>query len=59
MLKAGKTRAEIYRGNTIEYNVKSYQVKVTTVKLTKIRAKGLKVNSSQKNVGIAKDYVTQ
>ena len=49
MLKAGKTRAEIYIGNTIEYDVKLSQVKVTVVKRTKIRAKGLTVYRSQKN----------
>ena len=46
MLKAGKTRQEIYIGNTIEYDVKSYQVKVTIVKHTKMRVKGLTVNLS-------------
>ena len=36
MLKAGKTREEIYMGNTIEYYVKSSQVKVTIVHLTDV-----------------------
>ena len=49
MLKAGNTRAEIYIGDNIEYDVKSSQVKVTIVKRTKIRVKGLTVNCSQKN----------
>ena len=44
MLKSGKTRAEIYTGDTIEYDVKSSQAKVTIVKRTKIRVKGLTVN---------------
>ena len=48
MLKAGKTRAEIYRGNTIEYDVKSSQVKATMVKCTKIQAKGLTAKISHK-----------
>ena len=39
MLKAGKTRAENYIGNNLEYDVKSTQVKVTIVKPTKIRVK--------------------
>ena len=49
MLKAGKTREEIYIGNTIEYDVKSSEVKVTIVKRTKIRVKVLTVNLLQKN----------
>ena len=48
MLKAGKTRAEIYIGDTtgIEFDTKSSKVKVTIVKRTKIRLKGLTINRS-------------
>ena len=49
MLKAGKTRAEIYIGNTIEYDVKSSEVKVTILKRAEMRSKILTVNRSQKN----------
>ena len=49
MLKAGKTRAENYIGNTIEYDMISYQVKVTIVKRTNIQVKVLTVNRSKKN----------
>ena len=48
MLKVGKTRAGIYIGDNIEYDVKSSQVKVTIVESTKIRVKFLTVNCSQK-----------
>ena len=44
MLKSVKNQAEIYMGNTIEYDVKSSQVKVTRIKRTNIRAKVLTVN---------------
>ena len=49
MLKAGKTRVEIYMGNTIDFVTKSSQVKVTIVKHTQIRLKLLTVKRSQKN----------
>ena len=49
MLKAGKTRVEIYMGNTIDFDTKSSQVKVTMVKLKNIRVKCLTMNRSQKN----------
>ena len=48
MIKVSNTQAEIYIGNTIEYDVKSYQVKTTIVKCTNVRLKGLKFNRSQK-----------
>ena len=50
MLKVSKTRAEIYIGNTIEYDVESYQVKMTIVKCTKLQIKGLDFNCSQKEI---------
>ena len=43
-----KTRAEIYIGNTIDYDVKSYQVKTTIVKFKRVQIKGLKFNHYQK-----------
>ena len=46
MLKVGKTQAEMYIVNTIEYDVKSYQVKVNIVKRTKIRLKGLMLTAN-------------
>ena len=49
MLKSVKNQAEIYMGNTIEYDVKSSQVKVTRIKRTNIRAKVSTVNRLQKN----------
>ena len=49
MLKARKTWAKIYIGDSIEYDVKLSQVKVTIVKRKKIRVKGFTVNHSQKN----------
>ena len=49
MLKAGKNRAEIYIGNTVEYDVKYSQVKVTIVKRTNIRVKKITVNRLQEN----------
>ena len=49
MLKAGKTRAEIYLVNIIDYDVKSSQVKMTIVKRTNIRLNILTVNRSQEN----------
>ena len=48
MLKAGKTQAEIYIGNAIEFDTELPQVRVTVVKRTKIRLKELTVNHSQK-----------
>ena len=59
MLKSGKTRAEMYIANTLEYDVKSYQVEVTILKRTKIWVKGLTVKRSHKTVGMANEYVTQ
>ena len=50
MLKVWNTRAEIYIGNTIEYDVKSCQAKMNIVKFTKVRLKGLKFNFSQKEM---------
>ena len=49
MQKAENTQAEIYIGNTIEFDTKSSQVRVTIEKRTKIRLKELKFNRSQKN----------
>ena len=49
MLKALKTRAEIDKFNTMEYDVKLSKIKVTRLKRTKIIAKGLMVNRSHKN----------
>ena len=43
MLKVWKTRAEIYIGNNIEYDVKSYQVKTTIVKMYKGEHKSIEV----------------
>ena len=48
MLKAWKTRAEIYLGNTVDYDVKSYQLKMTIVKRANVKLKGLRFNRSQK-----------
>ena len=45
----GKTKAEVYIGNTIAFDTKSSQVKVTIVKRTKIILKQLSVNRSQKH----------
>ena len=39
MLKAGNTRAEIYIGNTIEFDTKSSKVKMTIGKRTKTQLK--------------------
>ena len=50
MLKVWKTRAEIYIGDTIEYDLKSNQLKMTIVKCTKLRIKLLRFNPSQKNM---------
>ena len=43
-------QSEIDIGNTIWYDVKSYQFKTTLVKYTRVRIKGLKFNSSQKDM---------
>ena len=50
MLKALKTRAEIDKFNTMEYDVKLYQVKTSVVKCTKVRIKVLKFKRSYKNM---------
>ena len=50
ILKVSKTRATIYIGNTIEYDMKSYQFKRTIVKYTKVLLKGLKFDHSQKEM---------
>ena len=50
MLKVWNTRAEIYMGNTIEYDVESCQVKTSILKNTKLRIKGLKFNHSHKKI---------
>ena len=46
MIKSGKTRVEIYMGNTIKDDMKSSQVKVTILKRTKIQVKVLLFNHS-------------
>ena len=43
-------QAEIYIGNTIEYDVKSYQLKTTIVTWTKVNIKGLNFNRSPKDL---------
>ena len=48
MLKVSKIQAEIYKGNTIEYDTKAYQVITTIVKRKSVRLKGLTVNHSKK-----------
>ena len=48
MLEVWKTRAEIYIGNTIDYDVKPHQVKTTIVKFRKAHIKILNLNCSQK-----------
>ena len=48
MLKVWNTWAEIYIGDTIEYDVKSCQVKMAIVKCTKVRIRVLKFNLSYK-----------
>ena len=50
MFKVSNTRAEIYIGNTIKYDVKSHQVKTKIVKYTKVHIKLLKFNRSQKEM---------
>ena len=50
MIKAGKTRAQIYIGDTIDYYAKSSQVKVTIVKCTNIQVKGLTFKRSHKPI---------
>ena len=47
-----KTRAEIYIGNAIEYDVKSYQVTTTILKFTKLGIKGLNFIRSQKKMWV-------
>ena len=43
MVKARKTRAEIYTGNTIEYYLKSPQIKVAILKRTNMRLELLRL----------------
>ena len=50
MLKAGKTRAEIYIGNTTEFDTKSSQVKVTIGFLERGKIK-FQVTSCKKEKG--------
>ena len=50
MLKIWKIWAEIYMGNTIEYDVKSCQIKTDIVKFTKVCIKVLNFNRSQKEM---------
>ena len=46
MPKVWNIQAEIYIGNTIEYDVKEYQVKKDSVKCTRVQLKVLKLNCS-------------
>ena len=48
MLRVWNTQAEIYMGNTIEFDTKMYQVVMAKVKFTSVRLKLLTVNRSQK-----------
>ena len=58
--KGWKNRAEIYTGNTIDYDVKPYQVKTTIVNCTGVRLKVLKkLTAHSWDVGIPNMNVTQ
>ena len=50
MLKVWKNRAEMYIGNTIEYDTKAHQFIMTIVEITSVQLKGLMINRSQKSM---------